>query len=171
MLCDRLGSVNSRKMAIGVLVLVAVGGVLFVRHYFSPGEVVKRRLHAMIDAFEEERLLAVMSGIARSYSDQWGLTYESIGGHLHQTMDTYDDLRVDLELDPPVIDGLEVRIHIEFVLWGSYEGTRGYVVGSLSDPCTATLLWREETPGWRFASTLELDIPELRDQLESMNTD
>ena len=31
----------------------------------------------------------------------------------------------------------------------------------------ATLLWREETPGWRFASTPELDIPELREELES----
>jgi hypothetical protein len=27
-------------------------------------------------------------------------------------------------------------------------------------------LWRKETPGWRFASTLQLDIPELRDELE-----
>ena len=148
-----------------------VGGGLFLRHYFSPGEVVKRKLHATIDAFEEERLLAVMSGISRNYSDPWGLTYESLGGQLNQTMDTYDDLRVDLELGTLVVAESEVRIDIQFVLWGRYEGTRGYVVGSLSDPCTATLLWREESPGWRFASTLEIDIPELRHELEARRTD
>ena len=132
---------------------------------------VKRKLHATIDAFEEERLLAVMSGISRGYSDRWGLSYESLGGHLHETMDTYDDLRVDLELATPIVAETEVRIEIRFVLWGRYDGTRGYVVGSLSDPCTATLLWREETPGWRFASTLALDIPELRHELDALNTD
>ena len=161
----------SRKVAVGVLVVVVAAGGLFLRHWFSPGEVVKRRLHAMIDAFEEERLLAVMSGISRGYSDRWGLTYESLGGRLHETMDTYDDLRVDIELVKPVAAEAEVRIGITFILWGRYEGTRGYIVGSLSEPCTATLLWREETPGWRFASTLELDIPELREHLESMATE
>jgi len=154
-----------------VVVLLVAGGGLFLRHYFSPGEVVKRKLHATIDAFEEERLLAVMSGISRNYSDPWGLTYESLGGQLNQTMDTYDDLRVDLELGTLVVAESEVRIDIQFVLWGRYEGTRGYVVGSLSDPCTATLLWREESPGWRFASTLEIDIPELRHELEARRTD
>lgn len=154
-----------------MVVLLVAGGGLFLRHYFSPGEVVKRKLHATIDAFEEERLLAVMSGISRNYSDPWGLTYESLGGQLNQTMDTYDDLRVDLELGTLVVAESEVRIDIQFVLWGRYEGTRGYVVGSLSDPCTATLLWREESPGWRFASTLEIDIPELRHELEARRTD
>ena len=154
-----------------MVVLLVAGGGLFLRHYFSPGEVVKRKLHATIDAFEEERLLAVMSGISRNYSDPWGLTYESLGGQLNQIMDTYDDLRVDLELGTLVVAESEVRIDIQFVLWGRYEGTRGYVVGSLSDPCTATLLWREESPGWRFASTLEIDIPELRHELEARRTD
>lgn len=162
---------NSRFMTVGILVVVVVGGGLFLRHYFSPGEVVKRKLHATIDAFEEERLLAVMSGISRGYSDRWGLSYESLGGQLHETMDTYDDLRVDLEVGAPVVAESEVRIDIEFVLWGRYEGTRGYVVGSLSDPCTATLLWRKETPGWRFASTLELDIPELRHELDARSNE
>ena len=154
-----------------MLVIVVVGGGLFLRHYFSAGEVVKRKLHATIDAFEEERLLAVMSGISRGYSDPWGLSYESLGGYLHETIDTYEDLRVDLELVKPVVAESEVRIDIQFVVWGRYEGTRGYVVGSLSDPCTATLLWREETPGWRFASTLELDIPELRHELDARQAD
>jgi hypothetical protein len=159
--------VISRRTAVGVLVIVVVGGGLFLRHYFSPVEVVKRKLHATIDAFEEERLLAVMSGISRGYSDRLGLSYETLGGYLHETMDTYEDLRVDLELGKPVVAESEIRIDIQFVLWGRYEGARGYVLGSLSDPCTATLLWRKETPGWRLASTLELDIPELRHEIET----
>ena len=145
-----------------IVAVVAVAAIISVRHYFSPGEVVKRKTVATIEAFEEERLLAVMSSVSRSYSDPWGHDYETLAGHLNITMETYDDLDVGSLIGKPVVGEDEVRIDIEFILWGRYEGTKGYVVGSITNPCTATLLWRKETPGWRFVSTLELDIPELR---------
>ena len=157
---------SRRNLLIVLAVALTVGG-LFLRHYFSPGEVVTRKLVAAIDAFEEERLLAVMSAVSRKYSDPLGLDYETLGSYLHQTMESYDELRVDYVLSKPEVGEGEVRIDIEFVLWGRYEGAKGTVIGSISDPCTATVLWREETPGWRFTSTPELDIPELRDELES----
>ena len=157
----------SRRNTLVVLAVALTLGGLWLRHHFSPGEVVNRKLVATIDAFEEERLLAVMSSVSRKYSDPWGLDYETLGGYLHETMETYDDLRVDYVLTRPEVREGEVRIDIEFILWGRYQGTKGYVIGSISDPCTATVLWREEAPGWRFASTPELDIPELRHELES----
>jgi hypothetical protein len=159
---------RSKYIVIAVL-LVAIG--IGVRHYFSPGEVVKRKLIATIESFEEERLLAVMSGVSRSYSDPWGFDYESLAGYLNTTMETYADLDVDSLIGKPVVTEDEVSIDIEFILWGRYEGTKGYIVGSITDPCHATLLWRKETPGWRFASTLELDIPELNDELDSRRRD
>ena len=155
----------SRRATLIALALVAAVAVISVRHYLSPGEVVKRKLIATIEAFEEERLLAVMARISRSYSDQFGFDYETIGGYLSQTMETYENLDLDFVLGKPIVEGEEVRVAIEFTLWGRFEGTRGYIVGSMSDPCRATLLWRKEAPGWRFASTLDLDIPELRDEL------
>jgi hypothetical protein len=161
---------SKRNVLIGVAIL-AIVGLISLRHYFSPGEVVKRKLIATIEAFEEERLLTVMSGISRAYSDPWGLNYEAFAGYLNETMDTYDGLDVDSLISKPVVGEAEVRIDIQFVVWGRYEGTKGYVVGSITDPCTATLLWRKETPGWRLASTEELDIPELRSQLDSMRKD
>jgi len=153
------------KYAIAAVLVIVV--VIGARHYFSPGEVVKRELIATIEAFEEERLLALMSGISRGYTDPWGLNYETLAGYLNETMDTYDDLDVDSLLSKPVVGEGEVRIDIQFVVWGRYEGTKGYVVGSITDPCTATVFWREEKTGWRLASIEELDIPELRHQLES----
>jgi len=155
----------------GVSAILAVVVVIAVRHYFSPGEVVKRKFIATIKAFEEERLPAVMSGISRRYSDPWGLNYETLAGYLNETMETYDDLDVDSLLSKPVVGQGEVRIDIQFVVWGRYQGTKGYVVGSITEPCTATVLWREEKIGWRFASTEELDIPELRHQLDSRRKD
>ena len=155
----------------GVSAILAVVVVIAVRHYFSPGEVVKRKLIATIEAFEEERLLALMSGISRGYTDPWGLNYETLAGYLNETMDTYDDLDVDSLLSKPVVGEGEVRIDIQFVVWGRCEGTKGYVVGSITDPCTATVLWREEKTGWRLASIEELDIPELRHQLDSRRKD
>jgi len=139
---------SRRVVTIAIVAALLVVGVIAFRHHFSPGEVVNRKLVATIDAFEEERLLAVMSSVSRKYSDPWGLDYETLGGYLHET------------------EG-EVRIDIEFILWGRYQGTKGYVIGSISDPCTATVLWRKEASGWRFASTPELDIPELSAELES----
>ena len=162
---------STRVIKIVVVAILAIVAVIGVRHYFSPGEVVKRKLIATIEAFEEERLLAVMSGISRGYSDPWGLNYETLAGYLHETMETYDDLDVDSLLSKPVVGEGEVRIDIQFVLWCRYEGTRGYVVGSITDPCTATVLWREEKTGWRFTSTEELDIPELRRELDSRRKD
>ena len=159
---------SGRVVKYGIVAILVIVFVIGVRHYFSPGEVVKRKLIATIEAFEEERLLAVMSGISRGYSDPWGLNYETLAGYLHETMETYEDLDVDSLISKPVVGESEVRIDIQFVLWGRYEGTKGYVVGSITDPCTATVLWRKETPGWRFTSTEELDIPELRHQLDSM---
>jgi len=162
---------SARAVKIAVVAILAIVGVIAVRHYFSPGEVVKRKLLATIEAFEEERMLATMSGISRGYSDPWGLNYETLAGYLNETMEIYDGLDLDYLLSKPEVGEGEVRIDIEFVLWGRYEGTKGYVIGSISDPCSATVLWREETPGWRFASTPELDIPELRHQLDSMRRD
>ena len=158
---------KAKKTVIVLAVVIVVGG-LWLRHYFSPGAAVKRRLSSTVAAFESEKMLAVMSGISRSYSDEWGLSYETLGGYLHETMDTYDDLDLDLIITDVEAAETEARVGVRFILWGSFEGSRGYVLGSFTDPCTAVLLWRKETPGWRFASTEDLEIPELTGQLESM---
>jgi hypothetical protein len=157
----------ARQTALVALAIFAVVAAVSVRHYFSPGEVVKRKLISTLVAFEEERLLAVMGRVSRSYSDPFGFDYETIGGYLNQAVDTYEDLDVDYVLGKPVVVEEEVRIPLEFILWGRFEGSRGYILGSMTDPCTATLLWRKESPGWRLASTLELDIPELRSELDA----
>ena len=161
----------SKRTALIGLAIVAVVGFISLRHYFSPGEVVKRKLIATLEAFEEERLLAVMSSISRGYSDPWGLNYEAFAGYLNETMETYEDLDVDSLISSPVVSEGEVRIDIQFVVWGRHEGTKGYIIGTITDPCTATVLWRQETPGWRLASTEELDIPELRHEFDSRRKD
>lgn len=150
-----------------VLVLVSLAGGFWLRHYYSPGEVVKRKLLATIEGFEEERLFGVMAAVSRSYSDPWGFDYETLGGNLNQLMDAYDDLDVDLVLGEVAASDEQVRVGLEFVVSGSYDGTEEYVIGSGTEPCTAVVVWRKEDPGWRLASTAELDIPEFRDELEA----
>jgi hypothetical protein len=157
----------ARRVVIGVVVFLLVFGGLRACRYFAPGAAAKRQLRSMVKDFEQERLLGVMSAVSRRYDDHLGFDYESLGGVVSETISTYDDLEVDLIITGVEAADAEVRIGIQFIVWGSVEGSRGYLVGSLTDPCTATLLFREETPGWRWASTLQLDIPELRDELES----
>jgi hypothetical protein len=158
-----------KRAAMKPLVLIAAVVVVgwWLDHYFSPGEVVKRQLFAAVEAFEEDRILGVMAAVSRSYSDPWGFDYETLGGNLHQVMDAYDDLNVDIALGQTAVSDAEVRVGLEFVVSGRTQGSREFVAGSDSEPCTAVLVWRKETPGWRLASTADLDIPELREELES----
>ena len=152
-------------LIVAATVLVAAG--LWLRHYFSPGEVVKRKVRAVVEAFEEERLLGAMALVSRSYSDQWGNSYESAAGYLRQLMDACDDFDVE-----SVFGGVDaapdtVRVGLEFVVSGRCEQTSGLVFGSPLEPCAAVLVWQKETPGWRLATIAELDIPELREELEA----
>lgn len=159
----------NQKWIVRVVIVVAVAALaLWIKSYFSPVNVVKRSLFAAIDAFEQEQIIGSVQPISRSYHDRWGMSYESIAGNLRSAIDTYDDM--SLELEPPAItaEGDEIRVRMRFILWGSYQGTRGYVVGSLADPCTAIQVWRKEPQGWRVITTEELDIPELRDELAEM---
>lgn len=158
---------QSSKVTLVMVGMAVVVGGLWLRHYFSPGEVVKRKLLATVEAFEKESLLGVMAAISRSYSDPWGFDYETLGGNLHQIMESYDDLDVDVVIGGVAASDEQVRIGFEFVVSGRYDGAKESVVGSGGDPCAAVLVWRKEAPGWRLASTAELDIPELREELEA----
>jgi hypothetical protein len=153
-------------VVVGVVVALAVG--LWLRHHFAPTNVIRRSLLAGIEAFEQERILGALRPLSHSYEDRWGMSFESLVGHMKTAMDTYDDLQVDLEPPQVSVEGEEASTTLRFILWGSYEGTRGYVIGSLSEPCTATLRWRKEAAGWRITSVSQLDIPELRDELAGM---
>jgi hypothetical protein len=159
---------DRKRIVLIVLVIAAIAGALWLKSYFSPANVVRRTLFAAIEAFETEQILAAISPISRSYEDRWGNTFEAMAGHMRTAMDTYEDLHVDLELPEIAVDGDRATARFKFILWGSYEGTRGYVIGSLADPCTVTLAWRKEAQGWRIVSTDELDIPELREELGEM---
>jgi hypothetical protein len=157
-----------RKQLILVLLLVAgVAAALWLRAWLSPGQVVRRQLAEAVDSVENERILGVMSKISRTYSDQWGNSYESIGGHLQSLMDAYDRLDVDLDVTAVEVGDDEVRLGTRFIVTGDSDGSREAVLGTGVEPCRATLLWRREQPGWRLVETEELDIPELRDELEA----
>ena len=113
------------------LVAGALAAALWVRHYLAPANVIRRSLRAGVEAFQEERILGALGPFSRTYHDRWGTTYESLAGHVREIMDTYDALQVDLEPSPVEVDGDEASATLRFILWGSYEGTRGYVIGSL----------------------------------------
>jgi hypothetical protein len=159
---------TSRRLTLIVLVCVAVVLVAWLVRYFSPEQVIRRQVLAAVESFEHDQILGVAKTISRSYQDDWGMTYETILGHVQEVMSTFSDLAVDLE--PPVVevDGDSARVQLRFVVSGTAEGQRGYVVGSFGDPVTTTQLWRKEPVGWRIVTTEALDIPELRDELDGM---
>jgi hypothetical protein len=161
---------GSRRVT--VIVVLAIGVTLgaWLVHYLSAEQVIRRQIAATAESFENEQLLGVATVFSRSYHDPWGLSYETVLGNLQEVMDTFSELRVELE--PPVVevDGDRARVSLRFVVWGTADGERGYVVGSSSTPVTTTELWRKEAPGWRVVTTETLDIPELRDELDAMRS-
>jgi hypothetical protein len=156
-----------KQLVLVVLFVVLVAGALWLRHYFSPGQVVRRQLAAMVASFEEEQILGVMSRISRSYRDPWAGDYESLAGIVQSMMDAYDELDVDLLVTEIDVDGEEARLGLKFVIHGKGEGSSGAILGKTLEPCTATIRWVKEQPGWRLTETVELDIPEYRDELEA----
>jgi hypothetical protein len=160
--------VNNRRVVIAVLAIVALVFVAWLVRYFSPEQVVRRQLLGAVEALEKERLLGVVTVISRQYEDPWGQTYESIAGNVSEVMTSFDDLRVDLDLQSIDRAGDDVRVRLGFVISGSDAAGTGSVLGTLSDPCRATILWREEPQGWRLVTTETLDIPELREDLQRM---
>jgi hypothetical protein len=155
-----------KQLTYVILLVVVVAGALWFRHYFSPAEVVRRQLFEAVAAFENQKILGVMVKISRTYTDEWGGSYESLGGQIQSVIDAYDEIRVEHEIRAVEVGDDEVRINLQFVISGSYEGSRGAILGTRLDPCRATLLWVKERPGWRLTETEELDIPEYREELE-----
>ncbi|PWB75001.1 MAG: hypothetical protein C3F15_06890 [Holophagae bacterium] len=160
---------TNRLTAVVLLGAAVVLGAWLVR-YFSAEQVIRREIADAVESFENEQLLGVATVLSRSYHDPWGLSYETVLGNLQEVMDTFSELQVDLE--PPIVevDGEQARVSLRFVLWGTADGERGYVVGSSSDPVNTTELWRKEPAGWRVVTTETLDIPELRDELDAMRS-
>jgi hypothetical protein len=111
-----------------------------------------------------------MPKISRSYTDRWGGSYEGVGGHVQSVMDAYDNLDLDIDIAAVEVDDGEVRVGLRFVVSGTSDRGREAVLGAPLDPARATLLWRKEKAGWRLLETEELDIPELRDELEARAT-
>jgi len=156
-----------------VLIVFAVTGVvvaIFLKSYLSPERVIERSLLSAIAAFEQEQILGAIKPISRGYNDRWGQSYESLAGNIREAQDTFDELEVTLEPPSITVEGEEATLRMKFVVWGSAEGTRGYVIGTITDPCTATLRWKKETPGWRIITIDELDIPEFREELREASS-
>ena len=162
---------DQRRIRLIVIAVVLIAGGVWFKYHFSATNVVRRTLYSSIEAFEQERILGAVKVVSRGYQDEWGMSYESLAGHMKAAMDTYDDLEVDLRMPSISVDGERATMTFTFILWGTHEGTRGYIFGSRSDPAKVTLVWRKETPGWRIASIEELDIPELREELAEMSSE
>lgn len=153
-----------------ILIVVAVAGLLGMRHYFSTEQIIRRQLFEAVESFKNERILGVMAKISRSYTDDWGGSFESLGGQAQSMMDAYDGLTMDVDIGAVEVGGGEARIVLTFVIGGRTDAGRGDILGSALEPCRATLRWVEEDAGWRLAETEELDIPQFREELEQRRT-
>ncbi len=73
---------KNNRLAIVVIVGVALVLIFWIKQYFSPERVVHRKFVAAVVAFEKEQLLGTVQVISRTYHDPWGQSYESIAGNI-----------------------------------------------------------------------------------------
>ena len=99
-----------------VLAAAVVMGGLWLKYHFSAQNVIRRTLYSSIEAFQEERILGAIKVLSRSYQDEWGMSYETLAGHMKAAMDTYDDLEVDLRLPSITVEGDQARMSFHFIL-------------------------------------------------------
>ena len=158
---------DRKQLTYVILLVVVVAGVLGMRNYFSPGQVVRRQIFEAVASFKNEKILGVMSKISRSYTDDWGGSYEGLGAHVQSMMESYDALSMDVDINSVEMGDGEARVELVFVVGGRTQVGRGDIFGTDLDPCRATLRWIKEEPGWRLVETEELDIPQYREKLES----
>lgn len=149
-----------------ILFVVLVAGALGMRNYFAPGTVVRRQIFEAVASFKSEEILGVMSKISRSYTDEWGGSYEGLGAQIQSMMESYDALTLDVDIHSVEMGDGEARVELDFVVGGRTEVGRGNILGTDLDPCRATIRWIKEEPGWRLVETEELDIPQFREELE-----
>jgi len=155
-----------KQLRLVILLVIAVAGVLGMRHYFSTEQVIRRQLFEAVESFKHEKILGVMAKISRSYTDDWGGSYESLGGQAQSMMDAYDGLTMDVDIGAVEVGDGEARVVLSFVIGGRTEVGRGNILGTDLEPCRARLRWVKEEPGWRLVETEELDIPQFREELQ-----
>ena len=156
---------DRKQLTYVILLVVVVAGVLGMRNYFAPGSVVRRQIFEAVASFKNEKILGVMSKISRSYTDDWGGSYEGLGAQIQSMMESYDALTMDVDINSVEMGDGEALVELDFVVGGRTEVGRGNILGTDLDPCRATLRWIKEEPGWRLIETEDLDIPQYREEL------
>ena len=157
---------EKKHLTLVILLVVAVASILGMRHYFSTEQIIRRQLFEAVESFKNEKILGVMAKISRSYTDDWGGSYEGLGGQAQSIMEAYDALTMDVDIGAVEVGDGEARVALTFVVGGRTDAGKGNILGTALEPCRATLRWVEEEPGWRLVETEELDIPQFREQLE-----
>ncbi|MFC2171089.1 hypothetical protein ACFLU6_00485 [Acidobacteriota bacterium] len=154
-----------KKHILLLLVIVALAAGIFLRHYFSAEQVVKRKLLRAEDGFEKEQFIAAILPIDRNYRDPYGLDRESLAGYIKAAMDNYDNLNAEISFLGLTKTENEVRMPVRFWISASQGGSSGYVLGSRDEPCTAVFVWRKGTQGYKITTTDELNVPGHRDEI------
>jgi hypothetical protein len=156
-----------RRIVTAALLAVVIAGGLWLRHYLSPPQVIRRSLFRAVEAFEAERLISTLTPFFKGYNDAYGQDFELLAGNVKMVMDTYDDLDLELEVVALGLEEEQYRMEIRFVLDGRYQAQRGHILGSPQEPCRATLVWAEKPDGHKIITTQEVDIPRFRDELRA----
>jgi hypothetical protein len=163
---DYPGAMDRRTTLIVVAVAV-LAAVVFVKSYFAPERVIVRSIQKAAAAVEDEQLLGAIKPFFKGYRDlDCGFNFEFIASGVHEVIETFDLLRMNLEVDSVEVDGDAATMEVSFHLAGSPGSGYGDLLGSAADPCRVRLDWEKKSAGWLIVSSSELDVPNHRKELD-----
>ena len=144
---------------IGIVLIALCFAAAFYLHYFSDKKVIERTLRNAARAAEEEKLLTVVTVIAKKYHDPYGNDFETAAGYIKALFDLCDEIEISLDIRAFAIDGDKASIPISFSISGIHEGQRGMILGESGQPAQAILEMEKIRGNWQIVSTSELQIP------------
>ena len=147
------------RIKLVIAAVVALGFVLWLRHYFSDEAAIARMFAAAADNVANERILGVAGNVARTYSDPYGQSYESFLGGVKTMFDRYDDLSLPHDLERVSVSGATAQVELSFRLKGSDGGDHRLLLGEALTPARATVEVRKVGSDWKIERVIEVDIP------------
>lgn len=151
------GQMTLKRLVIASVVLLpmVICWLLLKFVFISPQERIKKVIHLLAEAVEDEDAEEALSYVSRDYWDETGLDYPQIEELAQQTFGKFDHLRVflsDLKVEADQDTG---RAHLKVAVLARLQGDPVFLIGSFNKPVQATVVFRKEEEVWKIVEAAE----------------
>ncbi|GAB4484249.1 MAG: hypothetical protein OHK006_08050 [Thermodesulfovibrionales bacterium] len=109
-------------------------------------------------AIEQEKIDDVMSKVALTYSDEYGLTYLYIREGMERVFQRLDAIQIEYEITSLAISDTTATAELDVRVIATAGSDTGYAVGEAARPVKMRFFLEKERGSWRVAKTAGLPL-------------